>query len=63
MLKQILGLLGLVMGGKEIDRLAMASAGMTHGSTFYDYRKPNQRRQRENMRRTVFASRKIARGF
>ncbi len=61
MLKKILGMLGLVMGGRELNRLAMAAVAYPHTSTFYNYSRPNQRRQRNSMRRTVFANRHIKR--
>jgi hypothetical protein len=64
MLKTILNFFGLTMGGREFDRMAFLTASTPHSGYHNVYaRKPNQHRARKNMRRTVFANRKIARGF
>jgi hypothetical protein len=64
MLKQILNFIGMTMAGNEIDRLGLLAAGTLTAGYYHCYaRKHNQHRSRKNARRTVFANRRIARGF
>lgn len=61
----ILSLLGLRDGFFDRNPLVEAfNCGQQIRSAYYlGYKKPNQRRHRNKMRRTVFANRRIARGF
>jgi len=59
------GLLGLIMGmfGEKINRDFALAQNMPHSSTFYRCSQPNQRRLRNRARRSIFASKKVKRGF
>ncbi|PKN36703.1 MAG: hypothetical protein CVU62_13295 [Deltaproteobacteria bacterium HGW-Deltaproteobacteria-2] len=63
-LDNLLALASMAMGAfdKKINRAFMRAQQMPRASTFHNYSKPNQRRKRKEMRRTVFANRRIARG-
>ncbi len=65
-LDNLLALSMAAIGGafdKTINRAFMRAQQMPHASTFHNYSRPNQRRHRNQMRRSVFANRRIARGF
>jgi len=47
----------------KANRALMRAQQMPHASIFHNYSRPNQRRHRNQMRRSVFANRRIARGF
>lgn len=62
----IFSLANLFDGIFDRDPLRMAFAmaqGMPHPGYYNYYKGPNQRRQRQSARRSIFANRRIKRGF
>lgn len=49
--------------GEKINRDFAVAQQVAHGGHFYNYSHSNQRKRRQEARRTVFANRRIARGF
>lgn len=64
-LTNLIGLAALIGAfDKKINRAFMLAQNMPHAGYYGCYAgRPNQRRKRKEMRRTVFANRRIARGF
>lgn len=63
-LSNLMGLAALIGSFEyKINRAFMRAQQMPHASIFHNYSRPNQRRARNKARRTVFANRRIARGF
>ncbi|MDD5353354.1 MAG: hypothetical protein PHS93_09360 [Candidatus Omnitrophica bacterium] len=65
-LDNLLALFIAAIGGafdKKTNMAFLRAQQMPHACIFHNYSRPNQRRHRKQMRRSVFANRRIARGF